>query len=228
MPHDKYLSDGSFKHYRNIFENMQELNIDTMGLAYNPDISHVSGCKHAFCHVQLPHDIVMTSGSSGKSLALSRPMGLLLPNNEEFDLLLKALSTHLAGRHLMTTVVQCSELYEVNHEGEWRNLETALDHSAQSSDQGTFTPLCLIARPLAWHKELASKERRKQFKNIREHFFYILESLVPASIRQARHFMGTAAHFKPWDKWKMNGVVNFSAMFGLRVLKNHLGKITFF
>ncbi|KAI6096224.1 hypothetical protein F5141DRAFT_1067804 [Pisolithus sp. B1] len=121
----EYLSDGSFKHYRNIFENMQELNIDTTGLAYCPDISHVSGCKHAFCHVQLPHDIVMTSGSSGKSLALSRPMGLSLPNNEEFDLLLKALSTHLAGRHLMTTVVQCSELYEVNHEGEWRNLETA-------------------------------------------------------------------------------------------------------
>lgn len=216
----EYFSDGSFKHYGNIFENMQELNIDTTGLAYCPDVSRVSGCKRAFRHVQLPHDVVVTSGSSGKSLALSRPTGLSLPNNEEFDLLLKALSTHLAGRHLVTTVVQCSELYEVDHEGESRSLGAALDRSARSSDQGTFTPLCLIARPLAWHKEPASNERRKQFKNIREHFFYILENL--------RHFAGTAARFKPWDKRKMNAVVNFSAMFGLGVLKNYLGEITFF
>ncbi|KAI6002319.1 hypothetical protein F5J12DRAFT_784042 [Pisolithus orientalis] len=60
------------------------------------------------------------SRSCKKNIALRQPRGLLLPKNEAFELLLKALSTRLAGNHLVTAVIQCSQFHEVNYEGSWQ------------------------------------------------------------------------------------------------------------
>ncbi|KAI6114726.1 hypothetical protein EDD16DRAFT_1597612 [Pisolithus croceorrhizus] len=58
---------------------------------------------------------------------------------------------------------------------------------------GILTPLCIIATPLAWNKGPASTQRRERFQNIR--------------LR---------------NEWKINGVVDFSAMFGLEYLENYV------
>ncbi|KAI6002307.1 hypothetical protein F5J12DRAFT_228615 [Pisolithus orientalis] len=138
-------------------------------------------------------------------------------------LLLKALSTRLAGKHLVTTIVQCSRFYEIDHEEKQRNLggaESVLTGRNRSTDPGIFTPLCVIARPLAWHREPACSSRRERFKHIREHF-YVLANL--------HHTVGAGAlDDSAQDKQKTSGVVDFSAIFGLQYLDNFVGEITFF
>ncbi|KAI6023400.1 heterokaryon incompatibility protein-domain-containing protein [Pisolithus marmoratus] len=177
------LSDGNFKHCGNIFEDIQKHSgIESTDLVYHPVVSRVSSCRRVSHsrRAQTQHDILVTvpikhfvnkQGNAEptlKPLVLYRPKGLSLPNSEEFELLLKALSTRLAGKCLVTTVVQCSESYRVDDEGMQMDAggDSALDGGVRS-DQGTITSLCIIARPLAWRKEPACAERRKQFKNIR-------------------------------------------------------------
>lgn len=104
-----------------MFEDVQELGIDPMHSLYRPVVSCVSSHKRVLRRAQTQHDVVVTS-SSGENIALHQPKGLSLPNNEEIELLLKALSTRLAGKHLVTTVVQCSQFYEIDQEGKRRNL----------------------------------------------------------------------------------------------------------
>lgn len=172
----------------------------------------------------------MTS-SPGENLALCRPNGFSLPNNEQFNTLLKAFSTRFAGKHLVTTVIQCSEFYKVGREGR-QDLrgESACKGSDGSADPGIFIPLCIVATPLAWHREPASEQRREQFENIRKHF-YALANPVPASISQAHHLQhrlsGTEARRKPVDR-RVNDAIDFLVIFGLEHLKKFVGKLTFF
>lgn len=47
-------------------------------------------------------------------LVLFQPLCLTLPNNQVIVTLLKALSMHLTGRYLVTTVIQCAEYHETD------------------------------------------------------------------------------------------------------------------
>ncbi|KAI6118340.1 hypothetical protein F5141DRAFT_613966 [Pisolithus sp. B1] len=127
--------------------------------------------------------MIIRRGGAEKPLVLYQPKGLSLPDNEEFELLLKALSIRLARKDLVTTVIQCSELNV-----EERRMDVGgdlmLDGGVRSADQGTLIPLYTVARPLAWCKDPPHPERRQEFKNIREHF-YALTNLVFAPINRS-------------------------------------------
>ncbi|KAI6098676.1 hypothetical protein EV401DRAFT_2147440 [Pisolithus croceorrhizus] len=109
--------------------------------------------------------MIIGQGGAKKPLVLYQPKGLSLPDNEEFKLLLKALSICLAHKDLVTTVIQCSEL---NVEERWMDVggDLMLDGGLRSVDQGTLIPLYTVARPLAWCKDPPHPEKRQEFKNI--------------------------------------------------------------
>ncbi|KAI5991355.1 heterokaryon incompatibility protein-domain-containing protein [Pisolithus marmoratus] len=110
--------DGNFRRCGNMFK---DFGIDLTNSPYRPVASLVTSCSRSPRRVQTQHEAVVTS-SSGENMILHQPKGLSLPNNEEFELLLKALSTTLAGKLLVTAVIQCSQFYKVDHEGRRKNL----------------------------------------------------------------------------------------------------------
>ncbi|KAI6160371.1 hypothetical protein EDD17DRAFT_1761084 [Pisolithus thermaeus] len=144
----------NFIHHGNIFEDMQEYGIDSTDLAQ--EVVTASPVK----------SMIIGQGGAKKPLVLYQPKGLSLPDNEEFKLLLKALSICLAHKDLVTTVIQCSEL---NVEERWMDVggDLMLDGGLRSVDQGTLIPLYTVARPLAWCKDPPHPEKRQEFKNIR-------------------------------------------------------------
>ncbi|KIK13060.1 hypothetical protein PISMIDRAFT_414012 [Pisolithus microcarpus 441] len=110
--------DGVFICHGNILRNMQQLRITH--LVDIPIISPVSSDLHVPSQVQTQPDVA-TTPSHGEKMVLRRPRGLSLPNNKDFRLLLRALATRLAGYSLVTTVIECSEFYNVDGDG--RRLE---------------------------------------------------------------------------------------------------------
>ncbi|KAI6018862.1 hypothetical protein EDC04DRAFT_440670 [Pisolithus marmoratus] len=90
-------------------------------------------------------------------------MGLSLPNNQQLVLLLKAFSMRLAGKHLVATIIQCSDLKGVDGQGRRR--------VSPADEPGVFVPLCTIASPQSWRREPACAQRRELFKSIRNHFY---------------------------------------------------------
>ncbi|KAI6002309.1 heterokaryon incompatibility protein-domain-containing protein, partial [Pisolithus orientalis] len=169
---EKQLGDYCGEHFvferrGNIFEDMRELGIDPTDSLYCPVVSCVSSCKRRPRRMQIQDDAAVSRNAMGKNLALYQPKSLSLPNNEAFELLLRALSARLAGNRLVTTVIQCSDFYEVDDEGRRWGLKGASQGDSRSAEPDTFTPLRIISRPLAWHREPACARRRQQFKNIR-------------------------------------------------------------
>ncbi|KAI6030137.1 hypothetical protein EDC04DRAFT_3091838 [Pisolithus marmoratus] len=191
---------------------MRELGVDVTDSPYCPVVSRASNCEDVKHRLQTQNDVVVIS--SGENLALHRPKGLSLPNNQEFKLLLKALSIRVESKRLVRTVVQCSEFYRVDNRGRRVDAE-ALEGGNRSADPGITTPLCFIADPLTWHKPTSAR-RRQQFKGIRERFY---------SVANLHHVTGTNARHK---SAKTSGVVDFSAIFGLNYLTTFVGEITFF
>ncbi|KAI6134396.1 hypothetical protein EV401DRAFT_1908531 [Pisolithus croceorrhizus] len=153
--------------------------MEQLDITYSPVISPVSGYLHAPGQVKAQRDVVMTS-SPGKKMVLHQPRDLSLPNNEEFRLLLRALSPRLAGYALVTTVIECSRFYKVDGY-EWMGAEGAPQGGDQSADSGTSMPLCSIAVPQPWRPHLA---RRERFKIIRDHFY---------TVADMHHTVGTEA-----------------------------------
>ncbi|KAI6118069.1 heterokaryon incompatibility protein-domain-containing protein [Pisolithus sp. B1] len=171
-------SSGNFRRLGNIFEDMQALGIDPTDTANCSVVSRISGDENVLSYLPKQDGLVVTSHKGGNHLVLYQPIGLSIPNNQHLVLLLKALSMRLANKHLVTTVIQCSDLHRVDGEGVRRDLDgdSALETDGPS-EPGVFTPLCTVASPQVWRREPASTRRREQFKLIREHF-YTLANLI--------------------------------------------------
>ncbi|KAI6038845.1 hypothetical protein EDC04DRAFT_1841205 [Pisolithus marmoratus] len=89
---------------------------------------------------------------------------------------------------------------------------------SHSTEQEVFTPLCIVARPQVWRRELACGQRREHFKHIREYFYTLVDTY------QAE----TEASHEPANKQKGTAIEFFSDLFGLKYLRNYIGEITFF
>ncbi|KAI5993762.1 heterokaryon incompatibility protein-domain-containing protein [Pisolithus orientalis] len=96
-------SNGTFRPYGNIFKDMQ---VDDIDPAYRPVASCVSSDADVL-HRRQDQGLTV---EFDERLTLHSPEGFSLPNNQQLVLLLKAFSIRLAGKHLVTTIIQCSDL----------------------------------------------------------------------------------------------------------------------
>ncbi|KAI6145902.1 hypothetical protein BKA82DRAFT_765480 [Pisolithus tinctorius] len=193
-------SNGTFIRVGNIFEDVGILDIHTTDPAYRPVVSRVSGYLRPWKLTGHLKGLAAAHLRKGKLLALHQPKGLSLPTNWQVVRLLKALSTRLAGKHLVITVVQCSGFYGVGDD-----------------EPQILTPLCTIVRPQVWQRQLPCVERRERFKSIREYFYAL------ANMHQSP---GTEALHKSACKKKEDGAIEFfSDMFGLKHLRNRRDNI---
>ncbi|KAI6145887.1 hypothetical protein BKA82DRAFT_767266 [Pisolithus tinctorius] len=215
-------SNGTLIHSGNIFEDMRTLGIDATDSAYCPVVSRIFGYERFISHENDQDDLVVAYHDQEKYLALCQPKGLSLPANKWFVLLLKALSTRLSGKHLVITVIQCSDFYGVDDNGERRESgeDSASDRGSHFAEPRILTPLYTVASPQVWRRELLSLQRWDQFSKIREHF-YALVNMHQSTGPETRH--------KSAIRQKKDGMVKFfSDMFGLQHLRSYVGKITFF
>lgn len=110
-------SGGTLTCSGNLFEDMRTLGINPEGTAYCPVVSRVFGFERKRHCMKNEGDLAVAQGTASTYLALHQPKGISLPATEDFALLLKALSTRLAGMHLVTTIIQCSDFYEIDEDG---------------------------------------------------------------------------------------------------------------
>ncbi|KAI6001747.1 hypothetical protein EDC04DRAFT_1059908 [Pisolithus marmoratus] len=159
-------SDGILKCTGNVIEDMRTLGINPEDSAYCPVVSQVSGFG------RLKNELAVAYHTK-TPLALCQLKGISLPANEHFVLLLKALSYRLAGKHLVITIIQCSDLYGTDEGGKRRDSgeDSAADSGNHSTQAGILTPFCKIASPQVWRRELPCMRRRELFESIREHFY---------------------------------------------------------
>ncbi|KAI6137293.1 hypothetical protein F5141DRAFT_78682 [Pisolithus sp. B1] len=163
----------------NVFEDMRILGIDPQVSAYFPVVSRV----HSDVDWRMSCDGIQADVTTAyhatrdTHLALRQAKGISLPTNKHFMLLLKAFSTRLAGKHLVTTIIQCSEFYSVDRAGNRRDSEddSAPDSGNPRTEAGISTPLYAIASPQVWRRELPCAQRRERFKSIREHFYALYQ-----------------------------------------------------
>ncbi|KAI6000056.1 hypothetical protein EDD15DRAFT_1884407 [Pisolithus albus] len=134
------------------------------------------------------------------------------------SLWLIAFSIRLAGKSLMTTIIQCSDFYEVDEDGKRR--DSGDDSGNHSTGARILTPLCTIARPLVWSREPLYEHRRERFKCIREHFYALVDSHQPTRTEPSHKFINRQR--------KDTAIEFFSELFGRKHLKNFIGDITFF
>ncbi|KAL4068835.1 heterokaryon incompatibility protein-domain-containing protein [Scleroderma yunnanense] len=103
-----HILNGNLKREGNIFADLKSLaanlGIDPTDAAFHPVQCEI--CDAYDTNVE--SDSVTTKVWSGAALVLCQPVGLSLPNNQYVALLLKALSTRLAARCLVTRVIRCS------------------------------------------------------------------------------------------------------------------------
>ncbi|KAI6001727.1 hypothetical protein EDC04DRAFT_3147143, partial [Pisolithus marmoratus] len=192
-------SDGVLIRTGNIFEDMRTLDIDPEDAAYFPVVSRVSGWEWRMHYMRNQGNVAVAHGATATTyLALHQPMGVSLPANDDIVLLLKTLSTCLVGKHLVTTVIECSDFYTVDHVGNRRDSEneSALvsDSVGPSTEAGMLTPLCTIASPQVWRRHPACKRRKGQFGRIREHFYALMNMCQRT---------GTEAHRKFVVRWSI-------------------------
>ncbi|KAL4081415.1 heterokaryon incompatibility protein-domain-containing protein [Scleroderma yunnanense] len=86
--------------------------------------------------------------SSLSKVHLYKPLGLSLPSNPHFNLLLTSLSTRLTNRYLVTKVIQCAPVPP----GE-RSRRSS--HPTGSKDRllDPTAPLCTIEKPFVWYRD---------------------------------------------------------------------------
>ncbi|KAI6038842.1 hypothetical protein EDC04DRAFT_1841431 [Pisolithus marmoratus] len=211
-----------FKRTGNIFEDMRALGIDLTDSAYCSVVSRVSGFERKKYLDSDHYDLAVASPTTGNTyLVLHRPKGISLPANEYLVLLLKALSSRLAGKHLVITIVQCSDFYRVDDETGVRTNaggKSALECVGNPTETENLTPLCIIASPQVWRRQPACVQRRKQFRNIREHFYTLMDMHQP----------GTEAYHKSTNSQKERAIKFLSVLFGHEYLRNYIGDIKFF
>ncbi|KAI5997538.1 heterokaryon incompatibility protein-domain-containing protein [Pisolithus albus] len=170
--------EGTLMCTGNIFRDMQLIGIDPEDSAYQPVVSRVSGDRWAKYRVANQTNIATAyHGASDTTSVLHRAKGISLPNNEHFVLLLKAFSTRLAGKHVVTTLIQCSGIYSVDRVG--NRIDSGDDvvpySGMHAAEPGILTPFCVIASPQVWRREPPCVRRREQFENIRKHFYALVD-----------------------------------------------------
>ncbi|KAI6022276.1 hypothetical protein BKA83DRAFT_4276983 [Pisolithus microcarpus] len=110
--------DGTLTCTGNIFRDMPIIGIDPEDSAYQPVVSRVSGDRWVKSRMTNQADIATAYHSTSRTtLVLHRAKGISLPTNKHIALLLKAFSTRLSGKHLVTTLIQCSDIYSVDRDG---------------------------------------------------------------------------------------------------------------
>ncbi|KAI6000079.1 hypothetical protein EDD15DRAFT_1888279 [Pisolithus albus] len=165
-------SHGDLVRIGNIFEDMRAAGMDREHLIDFPPAFRISGSTH-MAWMENQDDLVFAGSCIGEEyLALHQPRAFSLPANEHVSLLLKALSTRLAGKHLVTAIIQCSDFYTVDEDGKRRDSgdDRAPSGSHHSTEAGILTPLCVIASPQVWRIERCCEQSMERFRSIREHF----------------------------------------------------------
>ncbi|KAL4064815.1 heterokaryon incompatibility protein-domain-containing protein [Scleroderma yunnanense] len=161
---------GDFRHEGNIFT---DLNSHTSEIDITPR-QHNIRAKHGY---NTASDYVMAHQYKddipvGTSVTLYKPLGLSLPSNHHFNSLLTSFSTRLTNRYLVTMVIQCatdpsSETPSQSPAGpcECESMYSELFHiqihywiigsvpRLGTNRSNIKTPLCTIAKPLAWHRD---------------------------------------------------------------------------
>ncbi|KAI6019326.1 hypothetical protein PISMIDRAFT_436471 [Pisolithus microcarpus 441] len=212
-------SDGNFVRTGNIFAHMRAAGMDREDPINFLTVISISS---SLPQVANPDDLIVATDPSGDYLFLHQPRAFSLAANEPVSLLLKASSTSLTGKHLVTAIIQCSDFYTFDEDGNRRDLgdNSAPVNGNHSTETRMLTPLCAIASPQVWRRESPCIQRMARFKSIREHF----DALV-----DMHQSTCTAQFDRSANKQKKDIAIKFfSDLFGLKYLKNHIGKITFF
>ncbi|KAL4081386.1 hypothetical protein V8B97DRAFT_17785 [Scleroderma yunnanense] len=91
--------------------------------------------------------------STDDPVALYKPLGLSLPRNQRFNLLLTSFSTQLSNRYLVTTVIQSTGEH-LGEEARQSSHSTVSQNSPRfvTNSSSITTPLCIIAKPLVWNQ----------------------------------------------------------------------------
>lgn len=214
--------DGTLICTGNIFRDMRIIGIDPEDSAYRPVVSRLSGDRWVKFRMTNQGDIATAYHSTSRTtLVLHRAKGISLPTNKHIALLLKAFSTRLSGKHLVTTLIQCSDIYSVDRDGNRIDSgdDVLPDSGMHAAEPGILTPFCAIASPQVWRREPPCVRRRAQLRNIRKHFY----ALVNIHQLTGHGLCGKLATRRKKDR----AVKFFSNMFGLKYLRNYIGEITF-
>ncbi|KIK19989.1 hypothetical protein PISMIDRAFT_682743 [Pisolithus microcarpus 441] len=217
-------SSGELVRTGNIFEDMQPAGFNREDPTYLPTVFRVPcpGIGISMDWMNKEDALALARGFERTKLVLCQPKGISLPANEHVSLLLKALSTRLAGKHLVTVTIQCSDFYTVDKDGNRRRSgdDSVPADGHHSTESGILTPLCMIASPQVWRGERFCKQRVERSRNIREHFDAMVDRRRPT---------GNEQFDKSANKHKEDAAIKFFVdLFGLRYLENYIGKITFF
>ncbi|KAI6102875.1 heterokaryon incompatibility protein-domain-containing protein [Pisolithus sp. B1] len=170
---DKFIRTG------NIYEEKRTPGIDLEHPTNCPVIPRVSSSVDVGIMDWMTNqgDLVVTHHFEHTRLALYQPQAFSLPANKDVSLLLKALSTRLSGKYLVTTIIQCSDFYTVDDNVSRRDLgDSAPDDGNHSTEARNLTPLCIVAFPQVWSREPLREQRKERFKNIRKHFYALLNT----------------------------------------------------
>ncbi|KAI6107316.1 hypothetical protein EV401DRAFT_458337 [Pisolithus croceorrhizus] len=170
-------SGGIFICTGNIFEDIQAAGID-LDDSHCPAVTSVSSSDlgKQMDWVKDQDDLAVAySFTSETYLALHQPKAFSLSVDERISLLLNYLSTRLAGKHLVTTIIRCSDFYMVDEDGKRRDSDSAPDSGNHSAETKILTPLCVIACPHFWSKEPLHKPRTELFKSIRKKFYALMD-----------------------------------------------------
>ncbi|KAI6102868.1 hypothetical protein F5141DRAFT_235155 [Pisolithus sp. B1] len=169
-------SDGDLVRTGNIFEDMRTLGSDR-GDSTNWRAVHPVSSPWRPVWTKNQDDLAVAYHStSEKRLVLHQPQAFSLPANEHVSRLLKDLSTRLEEKRLVTTVIQCTDFYTVDEDGNRR--DSGDDSGNYPTEAGMLTPLYIIARPHVWRREPLCKQRQERFKSIRENFLALVD-MVP-------------------------------------------------
>ncbi|KAI6022266.1 hypothetical protein PISMIDRAFT_675444 [Pisolithus microcarpus 441] len=212
--------DGILTCMGNIYDDMWILGIDREDPACRPVVSGVSSDTRLIHCTRNQTDVAIAYHMTGDThLALHQARGISLPPNDDFMLLLTAFSIRLVGKHLVTTIIQCSDFYGIDQDGNRRGSgdDSMPESGHRSTESGVLTPLCAVASPQVWRREPLCVPRREQFQSIREHFYALHQPTGPE------------LRFKYANRQKKDRAVKFfSEMFGLEYLRIYIGEITFF
>ncbi|KAI6150121.1 heterokaryon incompatibility protein-domain-containing protein [Pisolithus thermaeus] len=183
-------SRGNFVCTGNIFDDMPATGID-FDDSHRRAIYSVSSSKlGGRLDWVKTQDILAVENKRKRTtyLALHQPAAISLPDNEHISLLLKALSARLAGKHLVTTVIQCLDFYAVDKDGKlWNSSDYSAPNSGNySTGTGVLTPLCTISYPHVWSIDPPCKQTKKRFKSIRRNFYILMDMHQPAGTQPSR------------------------------------------
>ena len=98
------------------------------------------------------HEVSLIS-YPGHSPVIVDSLGLSLPSNHAFNSFLTHLSSRLANRYLVTSVVQCLPGCESTCIPCGQCLIIALVSGLDTGSSGTTMSLCIIAKPFVWYRD---------------------------------------------------------------------------